>query len=164
MAKKDNKLIWLLCGILVVCAAAGLLLDPSTRQALTPVGEYHIQITEICAKNETLTADNEGKYRDYIELYNAGKDVDLSGCRLTDGSVTATPFEGITMAAGEYRLVFFSKDTTGFALSSSGRDSIQLQAPNGKTIAQSKVQSLGADQVMVLKNGAYQVSSNPSPG
>ena len=164
MAQKDNKLIWLLCGILVVAIVVGLFLDPSTRQALTPVGEFHIQITEICAKNESVTADNEGKYRDYIELYNAGNDVDLSGCRLTDGSVTCTPFEGITMAAGEYRVVFLSKDTTGFALSSSGRDSIQLQAPNGKTIAQSKVQSLMTDQVMVLKNGAYQVSSNPSPG
>lgn len=164
MRKTDNKLIWLLCGLLILSIGVGLLLDPSTRQALKPAGEYRIQITEVCAKNETVTADNDGRYSDYIELYNAGEAVDLTGCRLTDGSVTATPFEGVIMGAGEYRVVFLNKETTGFALSSSGRDSIQLQAPNGKTIVQTKVQALSADQVMVLQNGAYRVSSSPSPG
>lgn len=163
MIKKDGILIWLLCIVLIISITAGLFLDPSTKQALTPVGEYNIQITEICAKNETVTADNDGKYRDYIELYNAGEAVDLTGCTLTDGNVSSSPFDNFTMASGEYRVVFLSKDTTGFALSSSGRDSIQLKAPNGKTIAQTKVRSLEADQVMVLVNGAYRVSNNPSP-
>ncbi len=164
MVKKDSILILLLCVILLISITAGLLLDPSTKQAITPVGKYHIQITEICAKNETITADNDGKYRDYIELYNAGDAVDLTGCRLYDGHVSASPFDNVTMEAGEYRVVFFDKDAIGFALSSSGRDSIQLQAPNGKTIAQTKVRSLNADQVMVLVNGAYLVSDKPSPG
>lgn len=164
MKKTDNKLIWLLCGLLILSIGVGLLLDPSTKQALKPVGQYRIQITEVCAKNETITADNNGRYSDYIELYNAGEAVDLTGCRLTDGSVTAAPFEGVIMGAGEYRVVFLNKESTGFALSSSGRDSIQLQDPNGKTIAQTKVQALGADQVMVLQNGAYLVSTTPSPG
>ena len=164
MAKRDTKFIWLLCGILVLGIAVGILLDPAVKSALAPTGEYNIQITEICAKNENITADNEGKYRDYIELYNAGEEVDLTGCRLTDGSVTSTPFEGVTLGKGEYRVVFISKETTGFALSSSGRDSIQLQAPNGSIIAQAKVQALEADQVMVLQNGAYQYSKTPSPG
>ena len=164
MAKKNTKLIWLLCGILAIGIAVGLFLDPGMQAALIPVGEYKIQITEICPKNETIIADNDGKYRDYIELYNAGGDVDLTGCRLTDGTVTATPFEGVTMAAGEYRVIFIGSETTGFALSSSGRDSIQLQAPNGTIIAQAKVQSISADQVMLLQNGAYRLSDTPSPG
>lgn len=164
MAKKNTKLIWLLWGILALGIGVGLFLDPGLRTALTPVGEYHIQITEVCPKNESITPDNDGKYRDYIELYNAGDAVDLTGCRLTDGTVTSAPFAGFTLAAGEYRVVFLSKETTGFALSSSGRDSIGLQDPNGNTIAQTKVQSLSADQVMVLQNGAYHVSKEPSPG
>lgn len=164
MAKNGTKLIWLLLILLALAVTAGLLLDPGMKAALTPVGEYHIQITEVCPKNEAVTADNDGKYRDYIELYNAGEAVDLTGCRLTDGTVTSTPFEGVTMGVGEYRVVFLSKDTNGFALSSSGRDSIQLQAPNGTVIAQTKVQSLNADQVMLLQNGAYRLSDTPSPG
>lgn len=164
MAKKNTLLIWLLIGLLAIGIAVGLLLDPSVQSAMESTGEYTIQITEICAKNETITTDNDGKYRDYIELYNAGEEVDLTGCRLTDGSVTSTPFEGVTMAAGEYRVVFISKETTGFALSSSGRDSIQLQDPNGNIIAQAKVQALGDDQVMVTKNGVYQIGKEASPG
>ena len=164
MAKKNTILIWLLAAVLIIGIALGLLLDPSVQSAMESNGEYTIQITEICAKNETITADNDGKYRDYIELYNAGNDVDLTGCRLTDGSVTSAPFEDFTLAAGEYRVVFLSNDTTGFALSSSGRDSIQLQDPNGNIIAQAKVQSLLADQVMVLQNGVYQISKEASPG
>ena len=61
MAKKDSKLIWLLCGILVLGIGVGLLTDPSVRTALAPAGDYHIQITEVCAKNESVIADNEGK-------------------------------------------------------------------------------------------------------
>ncbi len=164
MAKKNTLLIWLLAAVLIVGIAVGLLLDPSVQSAMASNGEYTIQITEICAKNETILADNDGKYRDYIELHNAGEDVDLTGCTLTDGSTVAKPFEGVTMASGEYRVVFLGKETTGFALSSSGRDSIQLKDPNGNIIAQSKVQSLGADQVMSLQGGTYQFSSEPSPG
>lgn len=164
MAKKETKLIWLVVALLAIGIIAGLFLDPSVRSALQSTGDYNIQITEICAKNENILADNDGKYRDYIELYNAGGDVDLTGCRLTDGTTTVTPFEGVTMAAGEYRVVFLGKETVGFALSSSGRDSIQLQDPNGDIIAQAKVQSLSADQVMLLQNGTYRLSSTPSPG
>lgn len=164
MRTKNKLLIWLLSGVLILCVAVGFLLDPGIKATLTPVGEYHIQITEICAKNETIIADNGGRYSDYIELYNAGNDVDLTGCRLTDGTVSSEPFANVFLAAGEYRVIFLNKETTGFALSSSGRDSIQLQAPNGNIIAQAKVQSLAADQVMVLQNGAYLLSQNPSPG
>ena len=55
MAKRDTKFIWLLCGILVLGIAVGILLDPAVKSALAPTGEYNIQITEICAKNENIT-------------------------------------------------------------------------------------------------------------
>lgn len=163
MRKSNTFLICLLLAALVLCFAAGLLLDPASQSAAQPAGVYHVQISEICAKNETIIADNDGKYRDYIELYNAGEDTDLTGCHLTDGSVSYS-FDGLTLRKGEYRVLFLGKETTGFALSASGRDSIQLQDPAGNILAQAKLQSVTADQVMVCENGVWQLSSSPSPG
>ena len=100
MKKKDTLLIWLLVGVLAIGIVLGLLSDPAFQSTLHSSGKYQIQITEICAKNETILADNDGKYRDYIELYNAGEFVDLTGCVLTDGTYVSAPFEGITMAPG----------------------------------------------------------------
>ena len=79
MKKSSKKLLWLLPLVLAVCLAVGILTDPGTWANVSPKGEYHIQITEICAKNESIIPDNDGKYRDYIEIYNAGETVDLSG-------------------------------------------------------------------------------------
>lgn len=164
MFKKENRFLWILAGALVLCVLVGLLLDPSFWGNATPTGEYHIQISEICAKNDSIIPDNTGKYRDYIELHNIGDKVDLTGCRLTDGNVRSQPFENLIMEKDSYRVIFLSKETTGFALSATGGDSIQLQDPNGRIIAQAKVRSMLDDQVMILKTGAYQLSSAPTPG
>ena len=59
MAKKETKLIWLVVGLLAIGIIAGLFLDPSVRSALQSTGDYNIQITEICAKNENILADND---------------------------------------------------------------------------------------------------------
>jgi len=85
--KQKNTLLWLLPLILAVCLAIGILADPATWANSAPAGDYPIQITEICAKNETVIPDNDGKYRDYIELHNTGDTADLTGCRLTDGNI-----------------------------------------------------------------------------
>ena len=164
MFKKEIILFWLLPLLLLVCLGIGILADPNTWATATSAGEYHIQITEICTKNETLTPDNDGKYRDYIELYNAGERVDLTGCRLTDGSTRSEPFRNFIMEKDSYRVIFLGKETTGFALSATGKDSVQLQSPTGSIIAQVKLRAMTEDQVMVLKNGAYQLSDTPTPG
>ena len=163
MRKIDYLLIGILLVALVLCFGLGLRLDPNNPAANTPTGEYHVQINEICAKNETVIADNDGKYRDYIELYNPGPETDLAGCRLTDGSVTYC-FDSLVMGAGEYRLLFLGSETTGFALSASGRDSIQLQDPAGNIISQAKLHSLNADQVMIFTENVWQISDQPTPG
>lgn len=163
MRKKDNALIWILLIALVLCVALGLHLDPGTQMVGQPVGDYQVLISEICAKNETIIADNDGKYRDYIELYNPGPKTDLTGCRLTDGSVSYR-FDGLVLDSGEYRLLFLGSETTGFALSASGRDSVQLQDPAGNIISQTKLRSVNADQVMVFSDGVWLLSDQPSPG
>ena len=88
MRKTDNLLIWILMGALALCVALGLRLDADMQMAYQPAESCQVLINEICAKNETVIADNDGKYRDYIELYNPGPETNLSGYRLTDGSVS----------------------------------------------------------------------------
>ena len=163
MKQNNTRLFWVLLLALVLCVTIGLMLDPTSEPASTPVGNYHVQITEICAKNETIIADNDGKYHDYIELYNAGDAVDLTGCSLTDGSVRYC-FDSLVLGEGEYRVLFLGKETTGFALSASGRDSIRLQDAAGNTLAQAKLRTLNADQVMVYVDGVWQLGNQPSPG
>ena len=131
--RKNNTFLILLLFLSLICACgAGLLMDTAAQQVPVSAGEYHVQITEICAKNETVTADNDGRYRDYIELFNAGDDVELAGCVLTDGSASYR-FDSLFLPAGSYRVVFLGKETTGFALSASGEDSIQLAEPSVRT-------------------------------
>ena len=164
MQKRNNFLIVVLLALaLVLSVALGLRLDPDMQTAGMPTGNYQVVISEICAKNETIIADNDGKYRDYIELYNAGPETDLTGCRLTDGSVTYR-FDSFVLRAGEYRLLFLGSETTGFALSASGRDSIQLQDPAGNILSQAKLQSVAADQVVINSDGAWLLTDEPSPG
>ena len=164
MKKFEKALPWLLSLMLIFSLVVGILLDPDTWTAPAETDHYQVQITEICAKNESIISDNDGKFRDYIELYNAGQTVDLTGCRLTDGSTHSQPFSNLIMEENSYRVIFLGKDLTGFALAASGKDSIQLKDPNGKIIAQAKLRSLLADQVMIQESGTYRLSSTPTPG
>ena len=96
----------LLALLLVLClalaAAAGVMLDMAANPMLAePPRDYPLLITEICTKNETVIPDNQGKYRDYIEIYNtAGEEINLAGCRLTDGNVTSRPLGDLYIPAG----------------------------------------------------------------
>ncbi len=122
-----------------------------------------LQITEICAKNESIIADNDGKYRDYIELYSPEETVNLKGFTLTDGKRTSQPLGDITIEAGQYRIVFLSDEATGFALGASGGDTIQLKAPNGAIAAQQSITAMGSDQVMALVDGSFQLTGEATP-
>lgn len=133
-----------------------------------PAGEvskedYQIIISEICTKNETVIADNAGKYRDYIELYNPGQAVSLEGFTLTNGKATSAPLH-IRLDAGEYRVVFLGEEATGFTLGASGNDCIQLLDPSGAVAAQANTVALTEDQVMVYRGGKYEVSADATPG
>ena len=123
-----------------------------------------IVITEICSKNETILADNDGKHRDYVELFNAGAPVDLSGFVLYDGKVKSPQLDGVILETGEYRVFFISRSSTGFALSASGGDTIQLLDTAGKIVAQTNTAALEDDEVMLLRDGIYINSFEASPG
>ena len=125
---------------------------------------HTIIISEICSKNETIIADNDGKYRDYIELYNPGEPVSLAGFTFTDGRTTSQPLGDIVLGTEEYRIFFLSKETTGFSIGSSGGDCVQLLDPDKRIVVQASTSLCMDDQVMLYKNGVYEVSNEASPG
>lgn len=131
-------------------------------QSQTLVAE--LVFSELCAKNETIIADNSGRHRDYAELYNGGAPISLDGFCLTDGRGKSEPFGDVTLASGEYFLVFLGTDLTDFSLGSSGGDCIQLLDPDGKVVAQTNTIPCGEDEVMVLQGKEYVLTKEASPG
>ena len=163
--KSEKRLMCILAAALLVCAIA-LALDGWRR---LPDGRYPenavLIISEICAKNDTIIEDNTDKHRDYIELYNPGQSINLAGYTLTDGTRHSAPLGDFYLPAGGYRVIFLDNDTTGFALSSTGGDCIQLLDPYGRIVVQTSTSAMAADQVMLYdSDGTYLLSSMASPG
>lgn len=143
----------------------GFSLESAKSELFAPTVESgQVIITEICAKNDTIIANNDGKYPDYIELYNSGDDLSLQGFYLTDGKKTSKPFGEIFLAAGEYRLIFVEKEAMGFSVGASGGDCIELKDGEGNTVAQATILAMQADQVMLYSDGEYILSYDASPG
>lgn len=70
-----------------------------------------VWITELMASNNEFTADEDGEYPDWIELYNdSNAAVHLLGWHLTDASnsLTKWTFPNISIQANQYLLVFAS--------------------------------------------------------
>ena len=117
-----KKNLWMLALFLVAGLLLVLLLSQPDVQVVEESGvqmDSTITITEVCAKNETVIADNDGKYRDYIELYNSGEPVSLDGFAFYNGKVKSEPIADITLKTGEYRVFFISRSISGFAFYSS---------------------------------------------
>ncbi len=156
---------WIIAGALI----GALLVAGILAVAIGPEGGNHpshtrqLQITELCARNETVIADNSGKYRDYVELYAPDQAVSLAGYTLSNGQVTSPALGDITLEAGEYRVFFLGDGITGFSLSASRGETLTLKAPDGTVAAQVTTRAMGEDQVMVLQGGRYELSSQPSP-
>ena len=166
MKKKQLFLAILLAVILAAVGTVSLIREGAfdrPEEGSVPLADTHLQFSEICTKNESILADNDGRYRDYVELYNGGEAFDLTGCRFTDGKVQSPPLEGI-LESGEYRLFFLSDDTTGFALGASGGDTLQLLSASGQVLVQATTANMTADQVMLAYKNSFTVSEEASPG
>ncbi len=123
-----------------------------------------LQISEICAKNETLLRDENGRAPDYLELYNPGEDVDLTGYVFSDGKNSSQPLEAVILRSGEYRVFFLGPEHTGFSLSASGGDTVSLLDTQGKVVSTVQTLPMEADQVMALREGGYLLTWDASPG
>jgi len=104
-------------------------------------------ITELMAVNDSVLADQDGDFSDWIELHNPGNgDVYLDGWHLSDepANLDKWEFPAVTLHAGEYLVVFASeKDRTdpgnelhtNFNLDGNG-EYLALVEPDGQTVAQ----------------------------
>ena len=101
--------------------------------------EYHtlgvagdIVINEVLADNETIQADQDGEFDDWVELYNnSNQTIDISGWYLTDNPTDLAKWTfptGVTIDPGEYLIVWVDDDEeqmglhTSFNLSNNGEE------------------------------------------
>lgn len=87
-------------------------------------------INELSADNETIAADEDGEYDDWIELYNnSDENIDLAGYHLSDnaGDMTKWTFPDVSIEAGAYLIIWADGDSmavsglhTNFKLSAAG--------------------------------------------
>jgi len=103
---------------------------------------WSLEIREFLSDNETGLTDEEGKFEDWIEIYNdSGNAIDLGGYHLTDDSdeLTKWRFPTLQLAGGGTLVVFASNENrrdpagtlhTNFKLSRGG-DYLALTDPSG---------------------------------
>lgn len=103
-------------------------------------------ITEFCASNKSLLADEDGDHSDWVEIHNPDSTAaDLTGWYLTDKADAKTKwsFPAMTLAPNAYLVVFASgKDRrvpgaplhTNFSLAAGG-EYLGLIEPDGVTVA-----------------------------
>ncbi len=151
-----------------------LLLGP---HAYMNAQEPALIITEFMALNETVLADEDGDYSDWIELYNQSSGtLNVAGWGLTDepGQSNIWYLPDMELAAGEYLVVFASgKDRAvagselhaGFKLSGGG-EYLGLFQPDGSeaTLFSPFFPSQSADVSYGLYNGEYVFFDEPTPG
>ena len=102
-------------------------------------------ITEFMAANDSVLADEDGEFSDWIEIHNPdSNDLSLEGYHLTDNAsnLTKWSFPPVTLKTGEYLVVFASGKNrtniagrlhTDFRLEADG-EYLALVAPDGKTV------------------------------
>lgn len=139
--------------------------------------EEDVYINEILALNETILADEDGDYSDWIELYNSGTGaVDLSGWFLSDDSSDTGKwsFPDVEITPGEFLVIFASgKDRSlaggelhsSFKLSGAG-EYLGLFNPVGEVVSAFDP-SYPVQQTDIsygFLNGTYVSFGQPSPG
>lgn len=162
MERTDKKLAVILVIALICAGVLGIVFSGMAADEKS-TGSYQIRFSEVCAKNETILAANDGQYHDYVELYNAGTDINLEGFTLTDGEGSFC-FGSFPLSEGEYRVIFLNRELTGFALSASGGETIQLKDPSGGIVTQITLPAIPADHAMSYRGGIYTTSTDATPG
>ena len=119
---------------------SGVIVEVETYDKIT-AGD--LVINEIMTSNETIVADQDGEYDDWLELYNnSSKTLSLDNLFLTDDATVLTAWkfpDGTTIAAGGYLIVWCDNDAeqtglhTSFKFSTSG-DRVILSYPDGTTL------------------------------
>ena len=99
---KQFAIVLLACVLAFLCAVDLLCRRDENRESGA------VRINEIC-RNFSIAACEDGTYRDYIELYNAGTDVIcLDGYRLAESDHVFS-LDGITIEADAYQIIYLAK-------------------------------------------------------
>jgi hypothetical protein len=137
-------------------------------------------ITELMASNDTVVADDDGDFSDWLEIHNeTAATLDLGGYYLTDdpADLIKWRFPSVTIAGGGYLLVWASdKNRTNpaaplhlsFKLSATG-EYLALVEPDGATIAHAYAPTFPAQETDLSHGLAADLVtercfSNPTPG
>jgi hypothetical protein len=135
----------------VLLLATALALSPADlTTAQNPGGNPPVVINELLASNTTSTADPQGEFDDWIELYNVGNaPVDVGGMYLTDDAsapmkwqIPAGKAAQTTIPAHGFLVVWADKDTTASGLHASfslnaGGEELMLVGADGATVLDS---------------------------
>jgi hypothetical protein len=136
-----------------------------------------IVINEFMASNNSTSADEDGDYSDWIEIYNRGSTVvSLYGIGLSDSvDPFRWTFPNITLNPGQYLLVWASGKNrilpgaplhTNFSISAAG-ELLRLTYPNGKPIDAVEPITLPQDISYGLKpdgESGWYFFDHPTPG
>jgi len=134
-----------------------------------------LYINEIMANNTYSHKDNDGKYSDYIEIYNGYKyKINLEGYHLSDSEYETNKwtFPSITINPGEYLVIYASgKDEcdlkkrichTNFKLSSKG-ETLTLSDKRGNIINKFTYPNSTNDISYGYVKRKYNFMNNPTP-
>jgi len=128
-------------------------------------------ISEVMAKNVSISADEDGEFSDYIELYNgSGRTISLRGFMLSDDDSERNKwiFPNVSIAHGEYLIVYASgKDRaeprlhTSFSLSADG-ESVVLCDSEGRLLDKMSYTAAEADRPFSRIESGEWVASLPA--
>ena len=88
-----------------ICTLVTVLLIAALSSSAQPI------LSEFMAQNDTVLADEDGAFSDWIEIYNPGTNsLNLNGHYLTDNATNLTKWQlpSHVLAAGGYVVVFAS--------------------------------------------------------
>lgn len=155
--KMVNKAVTLLSAAAMV--SGGVPLNALAKE------EARLFINEVCTGNAggngnlTDAVDKKGEYCDWIELYNAGSSaVSLKGFALVKDDKDSYSFDDVTIAAGEYKVVYCCKtyngdETVPHASFNLSGDGVKLALKQGdEDIDTAEVPALADDTVWGRKN------------
>lgn len=177
--KKILAILSVLALAISLCACNNV--TPEQSASVAPSGENissgQLYITEICSKNNTIIADKDGQYSDYIEIYNAsGNRIPLKGYYLSDNPQKPKKWEmpNVYIEAGQYMVIFASgKDIaqgeqfhTGFSISATEGETVTLVAPDGSIASRVSIGPCNLSDVSYgrVDDGTYAWFATPTPG
>ena len=167
----------LLLIVVTVLCVAGLFLVFSLHDGSAGTGnagKSGIRINEVMTSNKGMISDGNGKFPDWIELYNASdSDMNISGYGLSDDKLTAAKWafpSGTTVPAKGYIVVFCSGDAQDGPMHApfklSAQDALILSNTSGHVVDSMQLKSVAAGSVLAFDDtdNAWKEFAYPSPG